>query len=156
MSQSIDVFVKLLYVFFAPFQIQTKRKQKILNHVEYRIDMQNAFHVACCRNRKWCILLNWTSQLNWPRSIPFDIRWNFQLLKSRYKITFAWILLYMSMYSSSLWWQCKNWPSKTEKKKIIKDALRNVPISYSERFVTFQNISKVWWSNLSSLREDNC
>ena len=120
LSQSIHVFVKLLRVFLAPFQVQTKGRQKILNHVEYRIDMQNAFHVACCRNRKWCILLNWTSQLNWPRSIPFDIRWNFQLLKSRYdlnEITFARILLYISMYSSSQWWPCKNWPSKIQKEK---------------------------------------
>ena len=52
LSQSIHVFVKLLRVFLAPFQVQTKGRQKILNHVEYRIDMQNAFHVACCRNRK--------------------------------------------------------------------------------------------------------
>ena len=151
MSQSIDVFVKLLYVFLAPFEIQTKRKQKILNHVEYRIDMQNAFHVACCRNRKWCILLNWTSQLNWPRSIPFDIHWNFQLLEfcSNFAIHIHVFIITMMPIQELTY-------EHSERKNIIKDTLRNVPIWYSERFVTFQNISKVWWSNLSSPREDNC
>ena len=43
-----------------------------------------------------------------------------------------------------------------KKNIIIKNTLRNVPISYSERFVTFQNTSRVWWSILSSPREDNC